>query len=302
MAEAFFLVKQYAQPFKIDPTEITANGDKTNPYLNIPIRLTLKPINNKRPDMVCYFLTNIEANIICNGFRHKTSEILKVCNIEVTDETQETVTLLFPLDPARINLIESSRKENLNIVLNIRFHYGICVPIISQSSSKEYIIGSYGSDYKHINFEIPQSNWVKTILPGLGFQSFRLIELPEYSNLIPEEYKLSLGELAEAEKYYRNGDYDKVVSHCRAALDPFKGKMKEMREYIKSKSEFEWIDSSATATYTWLSALYFDSINFASKTHHPPSMGHFDRSDAESIYLVTVGILSYIGKLKLNIS
>jgi P2-related tail formation protein len=50
------------------------------------------------------------------------------------------------------------------------------------------------------------------------------------------------------------------------------------------------------STYTWLDKLIKETSNFASKTHHPPSTGHFSRHDAQVVQMITTAIIAYAGK------
>lgn len=69
-------------------------------------------------------------------------------------------------------------------------------------------------------------------------------------------------------------------------------------EFIKSSSEFKFMSEIQKSTLQWLDSMFTESKNFTSKTHHSPSMGHFDRHDAETIFLITTGIVAYIGKIE----
>ncbi len=152
------------------------------------------------------------------------------------------------------------------------------------------------SAYCNISFEIPQSQWITKHLPALGWDSSRLIELPAANELIPEEYSQSLAELDKANEYFTKGDYDKVVAHCRSAIDPIRKKMPELKTMITSKSSYEWIDSVNESTFNWLDKLLKETGNFASKTHHTPSTGHFSRHDAQVVQMITIAIIAYAGK------
>ena len=123
-----------------------------------------------------------------------------------------------------------------------------------------------------------------------------LIKLPAYTEVVPKEYKISRDELNEALRYFNNGDDDKTVSHCRSALEPFKKQMAELKDHMKSYHEFEWMKDISVANETWLDTIFRKTFHFTAKTHHAPSIGHFDRADAQIITLVTTAIIGYVGK------
>lgn len=206
-----------------------------------------------------------------------------------------------PVTPEIIERIEQTRDGNLQFHAECSLQLGKYEPVslAGQSNQRiekyfltEVITGSNGQ----VNFEIEQSQWVNKILPSWKLNRTSLIELPSYTEVVPKEYKISRDELDEALRYFNNGDYDKTVSHCRSALEPFKKQMTELKDYIKSNHEFEWMKDISEATETWLDTLLRKTFHFTAKTHHAPSIGHFDRADAHIITMVTTAIIGYVGK------
>jgi len=304
MAINNFAIRGVVQRFSIEPDQIKAVGGAASPYLQIPLFLDLHPIAGSNiPNgggITSFVLTNIEASMILPGFQFKTAETYKICNRQVKHKNSFYLYLDFPLTKEKILVIENHRKGNLSISLHLDFHFGIfgAMPFnTNYEPEKMEFITEYGTSDANVVIEISQSQWVTTMLPGLGFQGFEVIEMPSASELIPGKYKASLTELTEAQKYFGQGDYDKVVAHCRSALDPFNKVMPELKEFILSKSEFEWIDKINSSTFDWLDTLWKQTKNFTSKAHHPPSTGHFDRHDAQIIYMVTTAIVAYIGTI-----
>lgn len=307
MSKNFFSIKGVNQGFSIESEKITAIGGAASPYLQIPLFLELNPIADRNipinGGITSFIITNIEASLSFEGFQFKAAEINRTSNILVDNKRSLYFHLEFPLDKTKISIIEKHRKTNLSFTIRMVFHYGIfaTIPFITNvESEKRGFITEYNGADETLTIEISQSQWISKILLGLGFKAFKLIEMPEYSELIPEQFKTSLSELAEVERYYKMGEYDKAVGHCRSALDPFNKIMPGLKNYISSKSEFEWIDEINKKTFEWLDALWKATKNFTSKTHHPPTMGHFDRHDAEIIHMMTTAIVAYIGKIDLN--
>jgi len=196
-----------------------------------------------------------------------------------------------------INKIEKQRTGDLALSIAVTAQTAEYEEIILEGKKSHSFITGFDKASGHVDFQIAQSNWVKNLLPQMGHQSFRLIELPTASQIISAEYATSLKELDEARKYFLNGDYDKTVAHCRSALDPFKPKKDEIKKYVSSKSEFAWAKDVMEATDEWLLKLVKSTSHFTSKPHHIPSTGHFDRMDAEIIMMVTTAIIAYIGKV-----
>ncbi len=302
MQSSFFTVFSTGQDFWVDPEVISAKGDTINPYLRVPLYLKLLPPDNK----IEYILTDIEATIIFTGFKHETSKIHKICNIDVpirsselVKGTETNIALDFPLDQAKIAIIENNRKEQAVFTLNFTFHWGLYSSTgFSDGNWDRRFLSQFGAEYhKILTVHINESKWGKEILPGLGYQAFRMIEVPSENQLIPNEYRESLAELDAAKGFMRDGYYDKVVGHCRSALDPFKDKIKGLIKHISNEKEATWIETMTVDTNIWLDKIFRTAKSLASETHHSPSVGHFDKTEAEIIYMITVGIIAYIGRI-----
>jgi hypothetical protein len=150
----------------------------------------------------------------------------------------------------------------------------------------------------YLDIKITQSQWINKILPKLGYKQYRLIELPSFSNIIPESYKISISELETASMYFKNNDWDKVVSHCRSAIDPIKNEIQNLKATINSDSEFKWFRTLNDKTFDWLEICISSTYSLSSKTHHSISMGHFTRMEAQIILMITTSLVAYAGQLK----
>ena len=195
-------------------------------------------------------------------------------------------------------MFNPSGKGDVKFTINTSIKVAAYRDITFQNGSIHTHVSDFATGDGYINFEIPQSDWIKNMLPQLGHDSFRLIELPGTSQVIPTEYASSLKELEAAKKYFLNGDFDKTVGHCRSAIEPFKPKKDQIKTFIKYKSELSWANDILEATDTWLLRLVRSTSQLTSKPHHMPSVGHFDRTEAEIIMMATTAIIAYIGKLE----
>lgn len=79
---------------------------------------------------------------------------------------------------------------------------------------------------------------------------------------------------------------------------PIKFEFAKLKEFVKSKSEFDWANKVLEATEEWLDKIIKATSSFSSKTHHTPSVGHFSRTEAEIVLMITTGIIAYIGKIE----
>ncbi len=299
MNKRAFDILSVAQEFWVLNDSAIAHGDSISPYFRVPMHLKLTPPNNR----VEFILTDIEATLLFPGFTEETSRTHKICNIDVflsQGGMQTTVYLEFRLDQNKIAIIEKNRKGPARFSLNMLFRWGIYT-FSGTTDTKPWnkrFVSQYDAHYDSIfSIEINPIKWGTEILPILGNQPFRLIEIPSENNLIPRGYEKSLKELDAAKTFYQQGYYDTAVAHCRTALDPFKDVIKDLVKNIPNEKERNWLETMTTETHLWLNKITKATKSLASETHHQPSFGHFDRNEAELIYIITVGIIGYIGRV-----
>ena len=157
-----------------------------------------------------------------------------------------------------------------------------------------------------ITFSIPQSYWINEILPRLGYGKIKLIEVPIPEKIVPRIFKKALEEIQQSQRYFLEGDYDKVVAHCRNAVqlipealpidlssaerptfnDKVKIFLKEHLSLFLSDTKRESLEKMIKATW-----------NLSSIPHHPSPPGYFNRADGEAILQITTILLAYVGKL-----
>ncbi|MBI5539666.1 MAG: hypothetical protein HY951_06375 [Bacteroidia bacterium] len=150
----------------------------------------------------------------------------------------------------------------------------------------------------NLYFSIPKSHWVEKILPNLGYQSLKLIEIPLTHKTLKEAYGDIIFEFNKAEGYFNQKDYNKCVAHCRCTLDALTRNLIKIRKQEASETAFKWLKSIDTATYKWIDELNKANTALSGKTHHAGQKRDFSRQEAESIYLVILGLLNFIAHIK----
>src|SRR5436190_6637872 len=230
--------------FRVITDQIFARNDISGATIIVPYRIEFSSFrtNGKSP------ASRAEVLFAKGELRTKDSSIKCSENIAFINHRLSKSQLSFESEfqftivHETMNKIENQRKGDLLFSLSVVLHAAVYEEIVFTNNQSKSFISDFDKGSGHIDFQIQQSYWVNKVLPQTGYDSFRLIELPSTSLIIPLEYKKSLNELDEAKKYFLNGDYDKAVGHCRSALDPFKPKKDEIKTFIKSKSESVWVN------------------------------------------------------------
>lgn len=297
MPEASFYFNSTFNKCSIDPTEINCVGGPENPKLQVWLNLEFNPGEGKQYQP--FILLSIDAKLRTFDSSFDIASGLSFQHSKITSKYSNRIMLEFVLSAYKILKIEEKRIDNFKATIDVNFRAinteSFTVPIGNSKRNITFMTDITQTSC-NINFEIPQSLWITKLLPGLGWKPSRLIELPSANELIPEEYSQSLGELDKANEYYLKGDYDKVVAHCRSALDPIKLSWKDLKPVFKSESENKWIDAINTGTSDWLDTMINTTYQLCSKTHHNRTIGHFDRHSSQVVLMITTAIIGYAGK------
>ena len=284
--------------FRILTDRIFARNERSSAILIIPFRIEFIGFGRRAKSFKAEVLFS-KAELRAINSSIKCSESIMLANHQLSaNQLSYESQFDFTINYETIAKIEKERKGDLTFSVAVAIEAAVYDEIIFEGNLNKQFVSEFSKGSGYIDFLVPQSSWVNTLLPQMGHDSFRLFELPKNSHIIPEAYSKSLNELEEAKRYFLNGDYDKAVGHCRSALDPFKAKKDELKTFIKSKSELSWINEVLVATDEWLLKLVKSTSHFTSKAHHIPSVGHFGRSEAEIIMMITTALIAYIAKVE----
>lgn len=306
MSRGSFVILSTNQELFVTVDQITGSGGADAPNLLVPIKIEFNALRrggyNEKGQ--AFEAISIKATLQATEKNFKVSEGLQLLRTKVIEKDSAWVQFQFPLNLELINRIEKARKGGLPFQLQyevqIATYENISLTTAKGEKIEKLFVSGFETGQGYVQFTIEQSQWVNKVLGKLGHNSYKLVEIPAINQIIPDEYKISLAEFDEAQRFFLNGDYDKTVAHCRAALDPFGGKtnLPKLKEFVKSKSEFEWATKVTEATEEWLDKIIRATSAFTSKTHHAPSIGHFSRTEAEIVLMITTGIIAYIGKIE----
>ncbi len=208
------------------------------------------------------------------------------------------VRLQIPLDLIKIGRIERSRTGDLSAALTFR----ALLAIHSQSGEvQRFEIGRVET----IAFDIPKSQWVEKILPGLGYGGLELLEVRIDSSIRPEGLPQSVQELRQAQKYLNEGEWEKAVAHCRNAVEAIPESRNlqlpaghtalavKIDTFVNEHLGSKLGDKQAKLVADELKLVW----EVGSKAVHPTAPDYFKRADAEFIVRNTMALVEYMGKL-----
>ncbi len=278
---------------------INGAGEPEYPRLIIPVEFTLRPAEDNGK-IKAYSLLWLKSSLHIENIKIGEGFSEPIAEYSWPDIRPRRIIIEIPLDLYRLEKIEERRRENIQLRLSgsalVAEHPSVPQAIPNEQQEYKRDVACFTKGNFDITFDIPQSHWVEKILPGLGYGKVKLIEIPIPEKVMPDTFKNVQAELEQAQDYFIYGDYDKVVEHCRNAIEP----LKNLRPQIKillTNSKYEWVTEVGQATYDWIDKIYTKTRNVSSIPHHLPSIGHFSRFEAQTILMVTIALLSYSGKL-----
>jgi hypothetical protein len=281
---------------------ISATGGKLYPRIFLPFELKfnkLDKIYNTEQKIPRFIVNAIKAELCIENSNEKLSDSLLVLN-ETTfyrDRTNSTnIRLEFPVDHNKIDRIEISRGKDVKLNLQFQFQVGLYEPINvlvdNNLSEIKYFITDYQIIHEDFDIEIPQSYWLKNVLPNLGVGEFFVIELPKGDNKIKEAWQY----IETAEHAYRNWDSKSVFANCRELGTLLDGKIKDKF----GKTSFAYLErwQRRYKNYNYFASLdlHLEDTKSKSNNYTLEEMKTY-KADAENMILSAKILLKYAQEL-----
>lgn len=285
----------------LEVDRISGAGGPEYPRLIIPVEFTLRPSEGGGKIKV-YSLLWLKCGLHIENIKIGEGFSEPIVEYSLPYRSQRQISIEIPFDLYRIEKIEERRRDDIQFRLLGSALVAEYPSVFSAGpGSYEQLecrrdIENFTKGHFDITFTIPQSHWVDKILPNLGYGKVKLIEIPIPEKIVPDTFKNALEELVQAQDYFIQGDYDKTVEHCRNALEPLKNLLPEIKALL-TNSKYEWVAEVGHATHDWIDKIYKKTRDVSSIPHHLPSIGNFNRFEAQAILMVTIALLSYSGKL-----
>jgi len=288
MTQTNFTVMSKLQEARFSPEHFEGGHDALNSFLKLFIEFTFRIPN----DIHSFNLSGIRAVLRLYNPSIQLSEVNLPVGIHVhRDEYKQGVWFHFPISEKAIHLIEKNRTGAVGFIVEIHTQ----TTLLTKSQRPEILVQN---EYAHpLQFNVPRSEWVEKILPKLGYRTFKLFEIPLLHDKLNEAYSDIITEFELATEYFNKPDYNKCVAHCRHTLDSLKRNLKKIKELGDSETAFQWLKAVDQHTFEWIDNVEKNTAALAGKTHHSGLKRDFKRWEAESIYLVTMGLMNFIGHI-----
>lgn len=277
------------QDVEVSTEEISGSFDGLNSNLSVKVNFRFRVPDGYNG----MYINTILAALYLSDINTQLSEVqLPVPLLIDKPEYSRKHTFQFKLTEKALSLIERQRQGDVNLAINIQLGANILVRISSM-----YQLKLVEECHNKLSFSIPKSIWVESMLPQLGYGSFKLVEIPLAHSFLKEAYDNIIDEFDKAETYFNQQDYDKCIAHCRHTMDALNRNLKKIRDGMSSESAFKWLKNIDEATYDWIDKVSKANSAITSKAHHSGHKTSFTKYEAESIYLTTVSLMNIVGHL-----
>lgn len=284
---------------KLENVQTTTDGLRA--FMTIYLDFQLRKSRDADNTTAINFFS-IQANLLLLHGNVLLSTTTQPCSFKLFEEDVDTgASLRFMLDDAAIFAIQKFRNGE-DVHLKIEYTVSALVKDAFEPIDKTIVWSAENVRYfqGQTQFIIPKSNWSEKLIRGLGHPGFKLIEIPLKHNIIKEAYSDIIDEFNQAQDYYKKGDNNKCVQHCRGALDKLNSSLKDLKNSAKSKSRLGWLEKIDEATRTWIDTMNLSTFAITSGPHHAGLKKEFTRVEAESIYLVTLGLMNFVGQASVD--
>jgi len=145
---------------------------------------------------------------------------------------------------------------------------------------------------------IEQSTWIRQVLPGLGYDASRLVEI-EFPQALPG-HPGAAAEWDKARRAFDERRYGDCVAECRDLLSMWKrqfGATKERPLATALAERRSWPDGDGRRAF--IDSVWKASTDFTNAPHHPEGEAasqHFDAADARLVLLLTGALSAYLSE------
>ncbi len=213
-------------------------------------------------------------------------------------------TLDMPLSRPLVERMDDFRNgEDLNLYLYLQVEIGV-------QPSQEHVIRTIDIAAGGNGFTISRSKWIDKMLPGMGYLTRYLIEVPAPSTgILSARFRNALKDLKDAEKSFRNDHYDGTLVACRNVINAitsdesgFKFELEGKASYKNRAEAFGEQCLKPIVGRSKADMIVGEILALERVSSGPTKPGDFstDRPLAKHILVSTANILAYLGKVFLE--
>ena len=205
------------------------------------------------------------------------------------------IELVAILSDSAIQFVEDTRGTgDLSFQLELQYQWHEA----ARGNGASYILGAVNWDQRTVQCPaIARSRWLQ-LLAEMKWTEIEVFELRTAPFAHFENLPTAVARLRQAEGALRNGDWNGVLAHCRAALE---GAAKSQARSDELRKGFDLLFAAAVPEHNQKRAVLDDFVKALTAYAHFGRHESFPalqitRSEAEFVYTTTLGLLSFLGR------
>jgi hypothetical protein len=307
--------------------QVRGEGGPFDPRLMFPVSVTLQP----RPERQAFTLLDVTGSLHPTGTTPSgANRIGPAVTVPLAREQMRFRTfpqasqtqgfeLRIPLTPPLVAMLEAQRHASVDKVFRAVLHLLPTIGWLYETGNSfgrdrtpdgpmgelDVNLGMYSrfallwtTHIEDLTVEVPASSWVELVLPGLGLDKLRLLEvvLPSASNLVPAGVVASFD---GARRDYDLGDYRGCIEKCRYVRDALVGHLGATRDHRLGDIVADRRGLPADAPVrAFLNGVWRGWWDLTNAGHHVPAQQAFTSADAQACLMTAALILSYLGQMR----
>jgi hypothetical protein len=309
----------------VDGGAVSAEGGPLHPQLIIPLTVTL----DARPADSTLALVWLRAHLMTTRDPTPTSLVCQPVSETLLDAlparspvgrpSDALIALRFFLSAAELEALEEHRHASAGdpITLYLRLEaVAAAVRIHNQKTldgaQEQSAWGDLGelsevlpfwqTQIPPLTISVEQSRWVGHVLPALGYDRLRLVEVG-FPPALPDHPGAAL-EWDKARRAFDERRYGDCISECRDLLSMWQRQLKASGDRRVARIVAEtrgWLPDDGRERF--LDSLWKAAVDLANVPHHPEGQSTdelFEASDARLVLLLTAALSEYLGGLQVR--
>lgn len=319
--ESILLGMRTVGTVSVDGGAVRGEGGPSRPQLVVPLTIQMEPQPEGSTLAVCWVRASLstEQNAASqrNAVGTPASELL-VHEFPVrsfpSGTADHNVDLRFHLTPGEVGYLERRRHTASTDVLVLHLSFDVVVAGLKTHNqvipNREHeatpwdincgmfseVLPFWSSKIRPTRVQIEHSTWVRNVLPGLGYDRVRLVEMV-FPPPLPD-HRSAASEWDKARRALDDQRYSDCVSECRDILAMWQTQIgatkdRPLADVISEKRG--WAEGDGRTAF--LDGLWKAAIDIVNAPHHPegrPAEQNFDASDARLMLLLTASLSEYV--------
>jgi hypothetical protein len=294
---------------------VRGEGGPVRPRIVVPLNIEMSP----QPDDAMIAVVSLTASLGARAHASPTQVLCQPVTRLLTNRfpahsgpttNSHTEELRFFLSQAEVEEIESLRHATSADVFTLFVDLDVTVAALKSYNKSGTEQTSWASAFgmfsevrpfwavqvQPLQINIEQSAWINNVLPGLGYDQVRIVEL-KFPPPLPD-HKNAASQFDQAKRAFDQRRYGDCIKECRGLLNMWEKqyratKEKRIAEVIAEHRD--WPEDGIRRQM--LDALWKEIGDVANAPHHPEGdvdAELFDRRDARLILLLTSALSEYI--------